>query len=434
VVNNILKKLTIVRILIFAFIIRLLLLPWAYHGDVTVTYWWGKFATEFGWRGYYDWLNFGGYGRHDQPMLNIYYDWAIRQLYFLIYNIFWFLNTNIPAFPSKFMQWYFEYGNQILLKLPMIFADIFIIYFVYKFIDQQFNKYMAKIVAIILTMYLPLIYNSAVWGSGDSVINLFALLSIYFLWHKKYSISALLFLTSVLYKSSLLIWSPIILIMVLQNKPYIKSILTTLIVSCIFLYLICFPFVPLNSNVFVWFFQTMTTKILPGAMQQITVNAMNFWAIIYGLLPQRLDEQTLFNTINHRQLSIIICSLLYLFISIKLYKNYTIENLLLSLVNITMVTFMFMTRMHERYTFPTLIPLLILCFYNKKYINIFIILSITHLLNVYNWWWVPSMPLLIYILKLDLVIRMISIINLIIIFTLLRYQYLSNLKTHQVDP
>ncbi len=433
-VNNILKKLTIVRILIFAFIIRLLLLPWAYHGDVTVTYWWGKFATEFGWRGYYDWLNFGGYGRHDQPMLNIYYDWAIRQLYFLIYNIFWFLNTNIPAFPSKFMQWYFEYGNQILLKLPMIFADIFIIYFVYKFIDQQFNKYMAKIVAIILTMYLPLIYNSAVWGSGDSVINLFALLSIYFLWHKKYSISALLFLTSVLYKSSLLIWSPIILIMVLQNKPYIKSILTTLIVSCIFLYLICFPFVPLNSNVFVWFFQTMTTKILPGAMQQITVNAMNFWAIIYGLLPQRLDEQTLFNTINHRQLSIIICSLLYLFISIKLYKNYTIENLLLSLVNITMVTFMFMTRMHERYTFPTLIPLLILCFYNKKYINIFIILSITHLLNVYNWWWVPSMPLLIYILKLDLVIRMISIINLIIIFTLLRYQYLSNLKTHQVDP
>lgn len=428
------QKINITHILYGAFLIRFILLPWTYHGDITVTYWWGKFASEFGWRGYYDWLNFGGYGQPDQPMLNIYYDWAIRQLYFVIYNFFWFFNVNIPAFPSKFMQWYFENGNQVLLKLPMIIADIGIIYIVYKYVLDNFHQHKAKLVAVILSLFIPLLYNSAVWGSGDSVINLFGLLTIYFVYKKRYTLSALLFITSVLYKSSLLIWLPIILTILLKNKPNLKSIILTLIVSLIYLYIICYPFVPLNTDVFVWFIQIMTTKILPGAMQQITVNAMNFWAIFYSLLPQRLDEQLVFNLINHRQLSLIICLVLYTFINIKLYKNFTVENILLSLVNTTLVTFMFMTRMHERYTFPALIPLLILCFYNKKYINIFIILSTTHLLNVYNWWWVPNIAPLVYLLKIDLTIKTISIINLIITLILLKYQYLSNRKTHQLVP
>jgi len=412
--KNILEKIKIKFILIFALITRIILLPWTFHGDITVTYWWGKFATEFCCRGFYDWLNFGGYGRPDQPMLNIYYDWGIRQIFTWLHSMFWFLNVNIPIFPSKFMLWFFLNGNQILLKFPMIIFDVLIIFLSYKFVRSQFNEKKAKIVALILTFYVPLIYNSAVWGSGDSIINFFALLSLYFLWNKKYIPFALFFLTSVLYKPSLLIWIPVILICLLKNKIKIKNIVITGIFSLIFIYLISCPFNPKEINPIFWFFETMITKILPGAMQQITVNAMNFWALIYGLLPQRLDETLVFNLISHRSLSVIICSIFYLIICFKLYKKFTIKNLLLSLVNITLITFMFMTRMHERYTFPALIPLLILCFYDKKFIKYFIILSITHMLNVYNWWWIPNIKLLIEILKQDLFIRLISLINLII--------------------
>lgn len=413
-------------ILIIALVIRLILAPWTYHGDITVTYWWGKFASEFTWPGFYDWLNFGGYGRPDQPMLNIYYVWFIRQLFLFFHSIFWYLNTHIPAFPSNFMQWFFINGNQILLKIPMILADVAIIFFIFKYTHNL------KL-SLIIALFPPLIYNSAVWGSGDSIINLFGLLSIFYIFNKKYWLSALFFIFSVLYKSSLLIWSPIFLVILIKNKPSLKTILSTTTFSLALIFLISFPFTPKDMNVFLWFYNTMTTKVLPGAMQQITVNAMNFWAIIFGLLPQRLDDQLFLNLITYRNISLLVCLLFYIHICLQLYRNYNKIQLLLSLVQISMVTFTFMTRMHERYTFPALIPLLVLCFTHRSFYKYLIILTVTHLLNTYNWWWTPNIPMLIVLLQSTFVIKLISVTNTLLTLALLfkKYQYRSNLKTHQ---
>ena len=410
------QKLTIKKILIISTISRILLLPWTYHGDVIVTYWWGKFAQEFTWPGYYDWLNFGGYGRPDQPMLNIIYNWLIRLLYDFVYKIIWFINVNIPIFPSKIMSWYFFHGNQILLKLPMLIADIFLIYFIYKFISIEFSNHKAKIAAIILAIYPPLFHNSIIWGSGDSIINLFALLAVFALYKKKYYNFVLFFLISVLYKSSLLIWAPIFLVIFLKQKIKLKTLVLMGGLASILIYIVSRPFA--IKNTFIWFYETMTQKILPGAMPQITANAMNFWAILFGLEP-KLDETLFLNIISFRSLSLVICLILYLIILINLYKNYSLKSILLSLVQVSLATFVFMTRMHERYTFPALIPLLILCFYDRRFIKYFIILSITHYLNVYNWWFVPKIPFLISLLKFEFVIRSISIINLLLTLKLL---------------
>lgn len=404
--KNIYQKLTVTKIIIVGLFIRLISWPWIYHGDVNATYWWGKFAAEFTWRGYYDWLNFGGHGLPDQPMLNIYYNWGIRQVYLFFYNIFWYLNTHISIFPSKFMQWYFIDGNQYLLKLPMIIADLLIIYFCYKFTKS-------KKIALILSLYPPLIYNSAVWGSGDSIINLLALLGIYFLWKKKYIPAILFYFSSTLYKSSLLIWVPIILIILIKNKINLKKITVSTLFSLALIYLICFPFNPIEINPLIWFFQTMTTKILPGVMDQVTANAMNFWGLIFGLKP-KLDEFLIFNLISARLFSIIVCIVFYFYIILKLFRKYSLQNLLLALVNITMVTFCFMTRMHERYSFPALIPLLLLCHYDRRFIKYFIILSITHTINVYSGWWTPNISILVNILKTEFIIRSISLINILL--------------------
>jgi len=405
-VKSFYQKFTITKIIIVGLLVRLLCWPWTYHGDVNATYWWGKFASEFGWRGYYDWLNFGGHGVPDQPMLNIYYNWIVRQIYLFFYNIFWFFNTRISIFPSKFMQWYFINGNQYLLKLPMIFADIIIVYLFYKFTKS-------KKIALILALFPPMIYNSAVWGSGDSIINLFALLSIYFLWNKKYTPAIIFYLSSVLYKSSLLVWVPIILVILIKNKISIKKILTSAIFLVSLIYLICLPFNPIEINPLVWFFQTMTTKILPGIMDQVTANAMNFWGLLYGLKP-KLDEFLILNTISARNFSLIICVIFYIYIIQKLYKNYTLKYLLLTLVNISLVTFSFMTRMHERYSFPALLPLLLLSYYDHRFNKYFIILTITHMINVYSGWWTPYIPFLVNILKTEFVVRSISLINVLL--------------------
>ncbi|MDD4938305.1 MAG: hypothetical protein PHX34_04815 [Candidatus Shapirobacteria bacterium] len=427
--KNIYQKLNITRIIILGLLIRLVSWPWVYHGDVNWTYWWGKFATDFTWRGYYDWLNFGGHGRPDLPMLNIYYLWVVRQTYLFFYNIFWYLNTHIPLFPSNFMQWYFINGNQYFIKLPMIIADIIIVYLCYKFTKS-------KKIALILALYPPLIYNSAVWGSGDIIVNLFALLGIYFLWKAKYIPAILFYSFSVLYKPSLLIWAPIILIILIKNKISLQKIITSIIFLLALIYLISSPFNPVEINPLIWFYQTMTTKILPGVMDQVTANAMNFWGLIFGLKP-KLDEFLIFNFISARSFSLILCGIFYLFIMFKLIKNYSLKNLLLSLVNISLVTFTFMTRMHERYSFPALIPLLLLCHYDRRFIKYFIILSITHMINVYSGWWTPNIPFLVNILKSEIIVRSVSFINIFITLKLVFFNL--NIKNnypsyHQPPP
>jgi len=416
-----LKNLALAKIILAGLVIRLLLLPWAYHDDVVVTYWWGKFASEFGLRGYYDWLNFGGYIRPDQPMLNIYYDWGVRQIYLFFYNIFWFLNINISLFPSKFMQWYFTNGNQVLLKLPMVFSDGLLVLLGYKYVSKYFDEQKGKVVAIILSLFPPLIYNSAVCGSGDSIINLFCLLCIYFFWQKKHIYSTLFFLLSTLYKPPLLIWFPVIIVSIVKNKVKPREIIKTFIFSALFISIIATPFTPLELNPLVWFFQTITTKILPGTMHQLTSNAFNLWALIFGLNPQ-LDELIILGLISARSLSVIICLWLYYLISRSLFMNFSQKNTLLSLATISLSTFTFMTRMHERYTFPALIPLLVLCFYDKKFIKYFIVLTITHLLNIYNRWWYPTITPLINFLKFDLTIRLLSLTNVVLCLSLILEQ------------
>lgn len=416
------QKISITKILLLSLFLRLISWPWTYHGDVNATYWWGKFASEFNWRGFYDWLNFGGHARPDQPMLNIYYDWLLRQIYLFFYNIFWFLNTHISVFPSKFMQWYFLNGNQYLLKLPMILADLLIIYFCYKFTKS-------KKIALVLAIFPPLIYNSAVWGSGDSIIILFALLALYFLRKQKYLLAILLYTISVLYKSSLLIWSPIIIVILIKNKISFKKTLLSALFLIVLIYLISLPFNPVEINPIFWFFNTMFNKVLPGIMDQVTANAMNFWALIFTFKPT-LDGYRLMNLISLRQLSLLFCLLLYIYQVIKLLKNYTLNNILLALVTITLTTFTFMTRMHERYTLPALIPLLLLSYYDRRFIKYFIILSLTHIINVYCVWGLPNIIFIKNILNNDLTIRLISLINTLITLKLIFF----NLKINNTKP
>lgn len=414
-----LRKLTVLKILIGAFIVRLILLPLTYHGDVKVTYWWGKFAVDFNLRGYYDWLNFGGYGRPDQPMINILYCRVIRVIYLFFHRILWFINVNIPLFPSVIMSWYHEHGNHILLKFPMIIADILLIYLVYRFIKSQITEPLAKIAALLLSIYPPLIYNSAVWGSGDSIINLFGLLAIYFFYRNALIIASILFTVSVLYKASLLIFIPVIFVILIKNKISYKSMFLTIFPSITLIYLVSKPFAV--KNTFIWFIEIFFSKILPGCMFQLTSNAMNLWALLFGLVP-RLDEFIIIPHLTARTFSVISTVILSLIIIYHFYRHYSINNLLLSLVNITLITFTLMTRMHERYTFPALIPLFLLCFYRRYYIKYFIALTLTHMLNVYNWWWYPPINPLITLLKNDLTVRIISLVNVLITLKLFYIQ------------
>jgi Gpi18-like mannosyltransferase len=411
------KDLTVFKYLIGALIIRLLVAPFVYHDDVITNYWWGKFALDFPLRGYYDWLNFGGYITPDQPPLYILYYRFIRQCYLFIYQYLWWLNTHIPAFPSNFMQWYFDHGNQILQKIPSILADVGLITILVKKFPQITKQ---KLFFIFVLFFPPLFYNSTVWGGNDIILNIAGLTSLYFL-YKKHVLPAFMFLTlCLLFKSSWLIFLPVFAVMLLRAKPKFLELVLGILLSLFLVFVFSHSFAPTFS--YSWLTNLYLTKILPGAMPHLTANAFNLWALLFGLTP-RLDDVFVFLSFNYRQISMLVSLVLTLLITLNLKKYFSLNQLLLSLVNITLVCFMFMTRMHERYTFPLLIPLLILSILAPKFKKYLYLLTFTHLLNVYHWWWVPHIPVLINILDHNLVVRTLSLINLIILLSLLRIQF-----------
>ena len=120
-------------------------------------------------------------------------------------SFLYFLNK-FPIFPSKII-WFSElYLHSILLKLPFILADIGISYLLYLIIKNK------KIALTLVSLFLftpALIYNSAVWGQTDSLLNLFFLTCLYFYLQKKYNLSIFFLITCFLFKMSLFIFIPI---------------------------------------------------------------------------------------------------------------------------------------------------------------------------------------------------------------------------------
>ena len=88
-----------------------------------------------------------------------------------------------------------------------------------------------------------------------------------------------------------------------------------------------------------------------------------------------------------------------------------------------MVNFTFMTRMHERYSFPALIPLLLLSHFDRCFIKYFLILTITHLINVYSGWWIPNIHILIAIFDNDFMVRLVSLINIFVTLRLIFFNF-----------
>jgi Gpi18-like mannosyltransferase len=419
-IDKIISTFSLNKIILFALLLRLGLLPLAYHGDVNVNYWWGRYANDFGLRGFYDWLDFGNYGRPDLPMLFIYYCLFIRKIYLIFYEFLWFININLPLFPSKLITWYSEHGNQILLKVPLIASDIGLIFLTFKIIKTKINEKIALIAAWLVALYPPLIYNSAVWGSGDSTVIFLGLCSIWLLLNRKYLISTLCILASILFKPTLLTLLPFMLIILIKQKIKAITLFKIILFSLLIIYLISAPFT--STNPLVWFIDTYFRKILSADWRhQLTGNAMNFWGLIFGLDP-KTDNLIVFSHLTARLFSIITTATIEVFILFKLFKKFNFLNLLSSISASTITIFIFMTRMHERYLLPAIISLLILMYFDKKYLKYFVVLSLTHMLNIYHGWWIPQIPWLISFLSQDTVIRIISAVNVIAgLFFLLSY-------------
>lgn len=371
----------------------------AHHGDLNNNISWGQELFTRGIAGFYgssdadDWP----YSAPNQPPLYILLFGFTHLSYVAKESAIWFLNTNVPIFPSTIVWIWEAKGLSVVYKMFPVWADLGIGYLIYKYFSLKKNERLGFKLAVLWLINPISWYNSAVWGQTDSIVNFLGLLGIFGLLGVfgdlnrigKLTWFSIWFTLSILFKGSLAIFVPILFVLILKQRHPVNEWFKSGTVSLIIIFAISFWFHPWLDFP-IWFIDLYKNRILPGEIGYLTANAFNFWWLVDS--GQTLDTQTFFG-ISARMWSLVISIFGFIMISVWLAKGkVTDKKLFFSLSITSAITFLFMTRIHERYLYPFFPVTTILVGLVPVYIFPYIVFSITYLINMYHLFWIPSMP------------------------------------------
>jgi Gpi18-like mannosyltransferase len=427
-------KSKILLILLLAFLLRISVSLVGYHGDLNNNISWGTIAYEKGLNGFYEGYqdldgrensmprNDSGevkwpYSAPNQPPLTILTLAGARLTWQTFRNFIWYMNWQLLIFPSKIVWFWDDHGMTLLVKLPSIVADSAIGYFIYKYFREK-NKYKTGLILMIVWLFNPITwYNSAIWGQTDAIVNLLGFSAILKLTRKKLPQFAILFTLSILFKGSLAIFVPVLLMYAIIERfstyEWFKSsfycLITILLVSVWFHPRLDLPF---------WLFNLYSERILPGEIGFLTANAFNFWWLIN---PGKIYDSSIFLGLTARMWGIVL-TLMFNSVAIYwLYKKPKAERLFAALMIVSLASFLFMTRIHERYMYPFFPVSTLFLGIDPFFWVIYTLFSITHLFNMYNLFWVPGIKVLENLLVIPIVPVTFSLLNLILFILTLRH-------------
>lgn len=404
-------------ILIFslAILIRLLFLLSAHHGDLNNNISWGALFVERGPAGYYeakDW----SYSAPNQPPLTILMFGSLMWLFNTIDSWTRVLNDKFTFFPSQFI-WFWELrGKDILVKLPSILADLGIGYLIYKYFIQL-NKKKTALAATTIWLFNPVVwFNSSIWGQTDPIVNLLGLFGIMALQNKKLVHASIWFTLSILFKGSLFVLAPVLLFYAVKQKHTFHAWAKAAAASLATLYIVCLAFYP-SLDLPVWLYNLYTKQILPGEIGFLTANAFNLWWLVDS--GKTLDS-TMYLGLPARIWGFVL-SISGIFGTLYLIKN-KIEDkkVWYALAVSALVTFLFMTRIHERYLYPFFPAGTILAGLAPAFTVPYALLSASHLFNLFHLFPMPWQLDLNPLYSMAWFIPTLSIINLSILFWILK--------------
>lgn len=396
-----------------ALFLRLVLAIPFHSGDLNTAAIWGIYARDFGFSGFYDFLNFGNYSRPDYPPLSIIMFWLIRLLWEGIFAIFWKINVLIPPFPSGFITWLDSEGYIFLLKLPGLFADFAIGGVLLWYVGKKLNRKLGVFAASLYWFNPAAIYVNSMWGQVDGVVILLGLLSIILLEGKKLTFGILALTASISIKATMLVLIPIVLYMLYKSKMKGLTILRAVGISGVFAVLVAAPFAV--GNPVAWFVQNYIDKFSKAAVNLpfIQLRTFNFWTLAtgFGFVP----DSDLFLGFPLFWWARIISFVLFGVIVFMLFKKREIWGAASLLI---FASFLFLPRMHERYLLPILPFLLIFAIKHRPAMWVFVATSVLQMINLYAAWQVPESALLGF-LTADLFARSMAIFFILMFFWLM---------------
>lgn len=413
------KKHILFFLFFFGLIIRLSIIFVDYSWDVNNHMVWAKDFITRGPQNFYETQSSNVFATltPNYPPLAIFIFVVMRLFSPLIHNLYWWLNIHIPLIPSNIIFFLekivFLAG---LMKIPAILADLGIAFLVYLFAKKIIPKNKKnQMIAISFILFNPVfIYNSALWGQIDSIPILFVLLSIYFLiYTKRDIISAIMFTLALLIKPTALIFLPVYIIVFIKKFGIKKSIFNLFIVNIIF----CLFFLPFTLSPY----KTYLNKILAAqSLPFVTNGAFNFWVLITGMKGIK-DVTPFILGVPYRFFGYMTVGFVNIFVILRLIRSKKItEIFFMALFINAFAAFLFLTKMHERYSLLPLVFLLLFSLKKTKFINWFVLLSVTSLFNHYHSWAVPRMEFLVTIINSMSFVYVISLTNIVIFFYLFK--------------
>jgi predicted membrane-bound dolichyl-phosphate-mannose-protein mannosyltransferase len=295
------------------------------------------------------------------PLTTFYQAWSDYLPGYLY--VLWFLAKLKKALPF--------FPNELLYKLPAIFADLTTGLAIYKIVNSLKSKKFA-VVASCLYLFNPAVFsNSSLWGQVDSLTALFSLLAVYF-FEKHFLLSAILLAAGVSIKIQATLALIPILFLAITKRTNLRKLLLYGVLS---LFAFVATFIPFNNdtNIFVFIYQRISLTL--GQYPYTSVNAFNFWGFFGFWLS---DKNVL---IPPSIVSVLILLVVSFLLFLKLKKTKGGEYILLAVA--FAVGFLFFPRMHERHLLPVFAPLVISSVLIPDLWLVYLVFSISYLANLY---------------------------------------------------
>lgn len=311
------------------------------------------------------------------------------------------------------LQWVNIGLTNAFLRLPNILADLLIGYLIFAIVKKYKDGKKALFSSALYLFNPSILYNSSFWGQMDAINTaLFFLGVCLYLYHKKLLSILSLFLSLYVKLTLIVVIAPLLGAMVLLDKNKGKIILY----GAFAVALLLFMTLPISPMPHLWFWQFLEKNSL-GEMNNITSLAFNVWWVIFKphieigkpvtdfLFTQDRfvgspESTTMFWGMSLFTWAMILFTLVLLpllsaVVRLK-EKIFKPEVLFLILSMMSLIGYLFLPHMHERYLFPFLSLMAASVGFIQRYVWLFIGISVLNFLNLYIVWHPMIHPALPY--------------------------------------
>jgi Gpi18-like mannosyltransferase len=342
-------------LIIVAFISRVLLSFWGtYMGDFNSFLGWSNRLVEVGFKNFYEaWC-----------------DYLPGYLYILF-----FLGK------LKAIFGFFHLIPQVLLfKLPSMLADLATGFLIYK-LTRKFVGQNKALLATTLYIFNPaIIFNSTLWGQVDSVFTLFLFTFFYFLINGRLGYGAVFFALASVIKPQGLLFGGLVLFLLKAKGRLSKAFKFFILAGAIFLFL----FFPFSENFNVISLALQRLKVTLNQYPYTSLNAFNFWGFLNKMW---VKDNSLFLSFPLQLWGLVFFALSYLMIFLIFLKSKGEQILqkqrgLWAFTILSLASFLFLTRIHERHLFPIFAFLTPLAMVDFFVLFVLVFYSVFYVLNM----------------------------------------------------